>query len=114
MANIKILAIIVFVICGLGIWIGLVGGNLHPFTGEGGFIGGQILLGGEGSIMEKLFPAGGFIIVTYMIWTLVNFQGSEIVGLSAAESQDPETNVPLACRRVAYRIILIYLIPVSC
>lgn len=112
LAIIKILAIIVFVICGIVIWLGLVGGNLHPFTGGSGFVGGQVLFGGEGSIGQKLFPAGGLIIVTYMIWTLVNFQGSEIVGLSAAETQDPGKNVPLACRRVAYRIILIYLIPV--
>jgi amino acid permease len=42
-------------------------------------------LAGEGTTFEKLFPAGTFIIITYMIWTLVNFQGSEIVGLSAAE-----------------------------
>ena len=112
MAIIKILAIAVFVICGVGIWSGIIGGTLHPFTGGAGFIGDQVILGGEGSVLEKLFPAGGFIIVTYMIWTLVNFQGSEIVGLSAAETQDPATNVPLACRRVAFRIILIYLIPV--
>lgn len=112
LAIIKILAIVVFVICALGIWLGLVGGNIHPFTSEGGFIGTQVILGGEGSALEKLFPAGGMIIITYMIWTLVNFQGSEIVGLSAAETQDPATNVPLACRRVAFRIILIYLIPV--
>jgi len=112
MAIIKILAVAVFVLCGIGIFFGVVGGNLHPFTSDGGFIGSQIILGGEGSVVEQLFPAGGFIIVTYMIWTLVNFQGSEIVGLSAAETQDPATNVPLACRRVAFRIILIYLIPV--
>lgn len=112
LAIIKILAIVVFVICAVGIWLGLVGGNLHPYTNEAGFIGSQVILGGEGSVMEKLFPAGGMVVITYMIWTLVNFQGSEIVGLSAAETQDPATNVPLACRRVAFRIILIYLIPV--
>lgn len=112
MAIIKILAVVVFTICGIGIFFGLIGGNLHPFTAEGGFLGSQVLLGGEGSIYEKLFPAGSFIIITYMIWTLVNFQGSEIVGLSASETQDPATNVPLACKRVAFRIILIYVIPV--
>jgi AAT family amino acid transporter len=112
LAIIKILAIIVFVICGVVIWLGLVGGGLHPYTGGSGFIGTSVILGGEGGVMEQLFPAGGFIIITYMIWTLVNFQGSEIVGLSASETQDPQKNVPLACRRVAYRIILIYLIPV--
>lgn len=112
MAIVKILAVAVFVICGIGIWCGLMGGNLHPFTNEGGFIGSQILLGGDGSVIDQLFPSGGLVIITMMILTLVNFQGSEIVGLSAAETQDPETNVPLACKRVAYRIILIYLVPI--
>ena len=112
MAIIKILAIIVFVVCAICIWLGFIGGDLHPYTEAGGFIGSQIILGGEGSIVEKLFPAGGMIIITYMIWTLVNFQGSEIVGLSAAETQDPAKNVPAACKKVAVRIIAIYLIPV--
>ncbi|HWQ79788.1 MAG TPA: amino acid permease [Anaerovoracaceae bacterium] len=112
MAIIKILAIIVFTVCAIGIFFGVIGGNLHPYTESGGFVGSQIILGGEGSVFEKLFPAGTFIIITYMIWTLVNFQGSEIVGLSASETKNPEINVPLACRRVAFRIILIYVIPV--
>lgn len=112
LAMIKILAIIVFVICGIGIWVGVIGGNLHPFTAGGGFIGSGIILGGDGTALEKLFPAGGLVIITYMIWTLVNFQGSEIVGLSAAETQDPEKNVPAACKKVAFRIICIYVIPV--
>jgi AAT family amino acid transporter len=51
-------------------------------------------------------------MITLMIWTLVNFQGSEIVGLSAAETQNPEVNVPAACKKVAFRIIIIYLIPI--
>lgn len=112
MAMAKILAIVVFCICAIGIWCGLIGSGLHPFTAKGGFIGTGVLLGGTGSVTSKLFPAGGMIIITYMIWTLVNFQGSEIVGLSAAETQDPATNVPAACRKVAFRIICIYVIPV--
>ena len=112
MAMIKVLAVVVFTICAFGIFFGLIGGSLHPFTEGGGFIGTQIILGGDGTTFEKLFPAGTFIIITYMIWTLVNFQGSEIVGLSAAETENPEKNVPSACRKVAFRIILIYVIPV--
>jgi AAT family amino acid transporter len=114
LAIIKILAIVVFVICAIGIWFGLIGGNLHPFTENGGAIGSSVVLGGEGSVYDQLFPAGGFIIITYMIWTLVNFQGSEIVGLAAAETQDPAVNIPHAAKAVAFRIILIYLVPVIC
>lgn len=113
MAIIKILAIILFVICGLAIWLGLISGGYRPFGGEeGAFIGANVILGGDGSVTEQLFPRGGVVMITMMVWTLVNFQGSEIVGLSAAETQNPEVNVPLACKRVAYRIILVYLIPI--
>ncbi|OHT06193.1 Amino acid permease family protein [Tritrichomonas foetus] len=110
----KIFSIVFFVICAIFIWAGVIGNKQHPFLDSGGFIGNKIILQGEGSVTDKLFPRGGLVIFTYMIYTLVNFQGSEIVGLSAAETQNPEVNVPVACRKVAVRIILIYLIPVLC
>ena len=112
LAIIKIAAVVMFIICAILIWLGFIGSDLHPFTDEGGFIGLKVMLGGTGTTMQKLFPFGGVVIVSWMIWTLVNFQGSEIVGLSAAETQDPAKNVPAACKKVAYRIIAIYLIPV--
>jgi AAT family amino acid transporter len=120
MAILKILAIILFVIAGIVIWMGLFnhGASLtnelgETFTISAGFIGMGAMLAETGkSAFEQLFPSGGIIIITMMIWTLVNFQGSEIVGLSAAETQNPEVSVPKACRSVAYRIIMIYLIPI--
>lgn len=112
LALIKIAAVVMFIIMAIFIWLGFIGSDLHPFTDEGGFIGLKVMLGGTGSTMHKLFPFGGVVIVSWMIWTLVNFQGSEIVGLSAAETQDPAKNVPAACKKVAYRIIAIYIIPV--
>ena len=110
----KILAIAFFVICAVLIFFGVIGGDENPFTGSSGIIGTKILLSGEGSLTDKLFPKGGFVIFTYMIYTLVNFQGSEIVGLSAAETQNPEKSVPKACKSIVVRIILLYLIPVFC
>ena len=120
MAIIKILAIILFVIAAIVIWMGIanLGETMSNESGESfsiepGFIGFGAMLSESGkSVMEQLFPSGGIIIITMMIWTLVNFQGSEIVGLSAAETQSPEVNVPAACKKVAYRIILIYLVPI--
>jgi len=124
MAIVKIIAIILFCLAAIGIWLGLLNsGTSFSFTGEDGmvesaviepgFIGTSALLAEEGvSTFQQLFPGGGMIIIIMMIWTLVNFQGSEIVGLSAAETQNPEVNVPLACKRVAYRIVLIYLVPI--
>jgi L-asparagine transporter-like permease len=41
----------------------------------------------------------------------VNFQRSEIVGLTASKTENSEINVSSAWNSVAYRIILIYIIP---
>ncbi|MDR3364865.1 MAG: amino acid permease [Clostridiales Family XIII bacterium] len=120
MAIIKIMAIILFVIAGIVIWLGVANGGAtmtnedgESFSVGAGFIGTHAMLAETGkTAMEQLFPGGSIIIITMMIWTLVNFQGSEIVGLSAAETQDPAKNVPAACRKVAIRIIMIYLIPI--
>ncbi|MDR2487346.1 MAG: amino acid permease [Clostridiales Family XIII bacterium] len=120
MAIVKICAIILFVLAAITIWLGLfnhgatlVNEDGESFTVGAGFIGLGAMLAETGkTAVEQLFPSGGGIIILMMIWTLVNFQGSEIVGLSAAETQDPEKNVPAACKKVAYRIILIYLVPI--
>lgn len=112
MAIMKILAIALFVICGLCVWLGLAASGERPWGGAEGFIGTGVLLSGGGSAMEALFPNGGFVMATLMIYTLVNYQGSEIVGLSAAETKNPEVTVPAACNKVAVRVILIYLAPI--
>jgi AAT family amino acid transporter len=119
LAIIKIFAIILFVIFGVLIFLGVTNAGAHyagnDMTADiaAGFVGAQALLPSVGEdVMRQLFPRGGVVMITLMIWTLVNFQGSEIVGLSAAETQNPEVNVPAACKKVAYRIILIYLIPI--
>jgi AAT family amino acid transporter len=46
-----------------------------------------------------------------MVILLSNFQGSEIIGLTAAEAHDPLTSVPSALKTTSYRIIGLYLIP---
>lgn len=103
LALIKVLAVAVFSLAAIGIIFGLIGG--HP-------IGFSIVLNeGKTSVFESLFPYGGFVVLTTMVMILVNYQGSEIVGLAAAETQNPEINVPKACRTVTYRIIGIYVIP---
>ena len=71
----------------------------------------MLLNNGTSSIYHALFPFGAFVVLTTMTMILVNFQGSEIVGLAAAETQDPEINIPKACKAVAKRIICIYVIP---
>jgi amino acid transporter, AAT family len=96
---IKILAILLFVALALITALG--------FSGQHGFIGTSILLGGGG-----LFPKGIWAIFLTMVIILVNFQGSEIIGLAAGESQEPEKTIPIAIRNITWRIIALYVVPV--
>ncbi|MEG1583532.1 MAG: amino acid permease [Anaerovorax sp.] len=102
---IKMAAIFAFIVAGVGILFGLWG------NGDGA-IGTSVLLGNEGvGIYDQLFPHGVSVIVISMVVVLVTFQGTEIVGLAAAESEDAEHAVPKACKSVTYRIICLYIIP---
>lgn len=103
----KVIVIILFIIAAFGIWVGL-WGHSDSYTG---FLAGHVNFGGSMSFGEKLFPLGFMAILVNMTVVLVTFQGTEIVGLTAAESDNPEKAVPKACRSVTYRIGLLYLVP---
>lgn len=105
LALIKVFAIFAFVIAAAGIFFGIWGN-------ADGFIGTSVVLGdATKSVSEQLFPNGVSVIIIMMVVVLVTFQGTEIVGLTAAETQDPEKSVPMACRSVTYRIGGLYMLP---
>lgn len=101
LALIKIFALVGFSVLAILIFFGLIGSETHTP------IGGEYLLDNGG-----LFPNGIAILFVNMVLLLVNYQGSEIIGLSAAESQNPNVDIPASLKRVTYRIICLYLIPV--
>jgi AAT family amino acid transporter len=80
--------------------------------GSAGFIGTSVIFPPGGNLYDDLFPAGAFILVANMALILVNFQGSEIVGLAAAETQNPKETVPKACRQVVHRIVRVDILPI--
>ena len=106
----KVIIIILFVIVAFGVWVGLWGSD--PSGTYTGFLAGNVNFGGTVSFGQMLFPAGFFVVITNMTTVLVTFQGTEIVGLAAAESQNPEESVPKACKSVTYRIVGLYLLPI--
>ncbi|MGO3471399.1 MAG: amino acid permease, partial [Enterococcus faecalis] len=95
MATIKVIAVIAFIVIGLATIFGVmsykpdVARNLSA-GGNHGFVGG---IGG----MIAVFMIAGF-----------SFQGTEIVGIAAGESENPEKNVPSAIKQVFWRIIIFY------
>ena len=76
--------------------------------GDQGYIGTKVLLGSGG-----FAPNGYWSIVLTMVIILVNFQGTEIIGLAAGECEKPEKSIPIAVRNVTWRIIALYIIPIS-
>jgi lysine-specific permease len=100
-ASIKVATVLIFLLVGALMIAGLLGGNLGGFanwtladanTGtRAPFVGGL-------SSMLLVFLVAGFA-----------FQGTESVGLAAAETDDPSRNVPKAIRSVFWRILLFYI-----
>jgi len=94
-AGIKVITVIVFLFVGIAVLLGL-GNTPSPgfanwHTGEAPFVGGF------GAILS-IFMIAGF-----------SFQGTELVGIAAGESENPEKNVPKAINTVFWRILLFYI-----
>ena len=97
---IKIVALLAFsVVAGL-ICLGVIGTQ--------GALGTSVLLGSGG-----FAPNGYWVVGLTMVIILVNFQGTEIIGLAAGECEKPEKSIPIAVRNVTWRIIALYIIPIS-
>lgn len=79
LALIKIISLLAFVFLAILIFFGLIHGSEPP-----GIIGFKYLLGDGG-----LLPNGAMSLLTAMVLLLVNYQGSEIIGLAAGESENP-------------------------
>ena len=105
LAIMKILAVVVFAIVAIGLIFGLYVG--HP-------VGFSIVAPTHHARFSDIFCGGWLPLITYMVIILVNYEGSEIIGLAASETQNPAVTVPRACIQVTWRIIGIYVIPVTC
>ncbi|KAB0441891.1 amino acid permease [Lysinibacillus fusiformis] len=96
-ASIKVVAVIAFIIIGGAAIFGLIPladrptphlTNLAP---------------------SGLFPAGITIIFVTMMNVIFSYQGSELVGIAAGETENPEKNIPRAIRTILFRIIVFYI-----
>ncbi|MCG3087053.1 amino acid permease [Sporosarcina cyprini] len=96
-AGIKVLAVIAFIIIGVAAifgWIPLADRPVPHLTN----------LAPSG-----LFPAGIAIIFVTMMNVIFSYQGSELVGIAAGETDDPGKNIPRAIRTILFRIVIFYI-----
>ena len=94
-ALIKVATVIVFIVTGLFMIFGVMNGHasvgLSNFTtGDAPYVGGLPALIGVAMI-------AGF-----------SFQGTELIGIAAGESEDPGRSIPRAVKQVFWRILLFY------
>lgn len=97
-ALIKVATVIIFIIVGLLMIFRIMGGGVPGFanftTGDAPFHGGFLAAFG-------VFLAAGYA-----------FQGTELLGVSAGESENPEKNVPKAMHTIFWRILLFYILSI--
>ncbi|SDF82092.1 Amino-acid permease RocC [Sporomusa acidovorans DSM 3132] len=98
-AGIKVTAIIAFIIAGTALMFGSVGNE--------GAIGLSNFMQDQG-----IFPNGFFAVFLSMIAVVYSFQGAELVGIAAAECEEPGKNVPRVIKGVTLRIILFYVVAI--
>lgn len=98
MALIKVVTVIVFLAIGLLTIFGILGGQatyLENFTkGDAPFVGGI-------PTILSVFVVAGF-----------SFQGTELIGITAGETKDPEKSLPKAIKQVFWRILLFYILSI--
>jgi amino acid transporter, AAT family len=95
-ALIKVLAIIGFIIVGLGLifgWGSHAHAGLSNLTSNGGFL-----------------PHGWKGVWLAITLTLTSYMGVEIIGVTAGETECPERTIPRAMRTISIRLILFYVL----
>lgn len=96
-AGIKVAALLLFIIIGAAAIFGLIPLEDRPAP----FM--------ENLAPAGLFPAGIAIIFVTMMNVIFSYQGSELVGIAAGETENPEKNIPKAIRNILFRIIVFYI-----
>jgi arginine/ornithine permease len=100
-AGIKVMAVILFIMIGGAAVFGLVsmGGKPAPlfsnFVGDGG-----------------LFPNGFTGVFITLMTVIYAFQGAEVMGIAAGETEEPEKNIPRAIKTIVFRVLLFYVLAI--
>lgn len=95
---IKVSTIIIFILTGLAMVFGLTSQEAVGFKNL--------------SLESNQFPGGWFAIFGAFIIAGFSFQGTELIGIAAGESQDPQKTIPKAIKQVFWRILLFFVLAI--
>ncbi|MEX6014613.1 amino acid permease [Mammaliicoccus sciuri] len=102
-AFIKVATVIIFIGVGLLTIFGLLGGE---YLGFDNFVAGDAPFLGDSNVNTFLLVLGVFLVAGF------SFQGTELIGITAGESENPERAVPKAIKQVFWRILLFYILAI--
>ena len=94
-AGIKVVTIVIFLVVGVLMIIGVMGGHSPGFS--------------NWTIKDAPFSGGFAAVFSIAMVAGFSFQGTELVGIAAGESENPEKNVPKAINSVFWRILIFYI-----
>ncbi|OCA82096.1 amino acid permease [Pseudobacillus wudalianchiensis] len=100
-SSIKVVAIIMFLIVGGAAMFGLIdmkGGQEAPFFSQ--------------FYAQGLFPNGVSALLITMITVNFSFQGTELIGIAAGESENPEKTIPKSIRQTVWRTLFFFVLSV--
>jgi len=95
---IKVVTVVVFLVIGIAMIFGIIGGHSVGFKNF--------------TIKDAPFHNGFLGVLSIFIVAGFSFQGTELVGVAAGETDNPEKNVPKAIRQVFWRILLFYVLAI--
>lgn len=81
-------------------------------------LGGYLLISGHGGPDARIsnlwahggfFPKGGYGLLISLAIVMFSFGGLELVGIAAAETDNPRETIPKAVNQVLYRILIFYI-----
>lgn len=94
-ALIKVVAVVVFLALGVLMIFGILGGDSPGFS--------------NWTKDDAPFPGGMSAVVAVFMIAGFSFQGTELVGVAAGESENPERDVPRSIRTIFLRIMVFYI-----
>lgn len=98
-AMIKIATVVIFIIVSFLMIFGLLGG--HDPIGFKNFF-----------IEDAPFHGGIFAVIGVFLVAGFSFQGTEMLGVTAGEAEDPGKSIPRAVKSVFWRILLFYILAI--
>jgi len=103
-AAIKVTTVLVFIAIGVAMIVGILRGG--PQNGIWGALA-------TWQVGDAPFAGGFAALIGVAMIVGFSFQGTELIGIAAAESEDPARNIPRAVRQVFWRILLFYVLAIA-